>query len=130
MLMKQIGHQQPLVDAELLHDAMDDSIGARRVRLQLMGNGAVKDKELTESISPAARQSQAISFRIGKLLKQFAALAGDLLSRDDRDHLSRELSQLKTRILRATGIDEMLRSWSEGIVSNKIFQQLTEELRK
>ena len=58
---------------------------------------------------------------------QFITLAGDLLSRDDRDHLSRELSQLKTRILRATGIDETLRSWSEGIVSNKSFQQLTEE---
>ena len=66
-------------------------------------------------------------FQDWETAKQFVNLAGDLLSRDDRDHLSQELSQLKTRILRATGINEMLRSWSEGIVSNKTFQQLTEE---
>lgn len=58
---------------------------------------------------------------------QFAALAAELLAKDDRDHLSTELSQLKTRILRATGINEVLRSWSDGIVSNKTFQQITEE---
>ncbi len=76
-----------------------------------------------------ARSATAASdfFQDWETAKQFVTLAGDLLSRDDRDHLSRELSQLKTRILRATGIDEMLRSWSEGIVSNKTFQQLTEE---
>jgi tetratricopeptide (TPR) repeat protein len=66
-------------------------------------------------------------FQDWETAKQFATLAGDLLSRDDRDHLSRELSQLKARILRATGIDEMLRTWSEGIISNKTFQQITEE---
>ena len=66
-------------------------------------------------------------FQDWETAKQFLNLAGDLLSRDDRDHLSSELSQLKARILRATGIDEMLRSWSEGIVSDKTFQQITEE---
>ena len=66
-------------------------------------------------------------FKDWEAAKQFVTLAGDLLSREDRDHLSQELSQLKTRILRATGINEMLRSWSEGIVSDKTFQQLTEE---
>jgi tetratricopeptide (TPR) repeat protein len=66
-------------------------------------------------------------FQDWETAKQFVALAGDLLSRDDRDHLSRELGQLKARILRATGIDEMLRTWSEGVVSNKTFQQITEE---
>jgi tetratricopeptide (TPR) repeat protein len=59
--------------------------------------------------------------------KEFASLAGDLLSKDDRDHLSQELAHLKTRILRSTGIDEVLRSWSSGLVGNKTFQQLTEE---
>ena len=39
----------------------------------------------------------------------------------------RELRQLKARILRATGIDETLRSWSEGIISHKTFLQVTEE---
>ena len=66
-------------------------------------------------------------FQDWETAKQFAALAGELLSRDDRDHLSKELGQLKTRILRATGIHDMLRAWSEGIVHEKTFQQVTEE---
>jgi len=59
--------------------------------------------------------------------KHFATLAGEMLGKDDVDHLSKQLSSLKTRILRATGIDEMLRAWSEGIVGDKTFQQVTEE---
>ena len=51
----------------------------------------------------------------------------EMVGKDDLDHLSKQLSLLKTRILRATGIDEMLRSWSEGIVGDKTFQQVTEE---
>jgi tetratricopeptide (TPR) repeat protein len=66
-------------------------------------------------------------FQDWEAAKQFAALAGELLSIEDRDHLSKELGQLKARILRATGIHDMLRSWSEGIVYNKTFQQVTEE---
>jgi hypothetical protein len=59
--------------------------------------------------------------------KNFATLAGEMIGKDDVDHLSKQLSSLKTRILRATGIDEMLRAWSEGIVGDKTFQQVTEE---
>lgn len=66
-------------------------------------------------------------FQDWETAKEFATLAGGLLEKDDRDHLARELRQLKARILRATGIDETLRLWSEGIVSRKTFQQVTEE---
>ena len=59
--------------------------------------------------------------------KQFASQATDLLSPDDRDHLFSELLALKTRILRAIGIDETLRSWSDGMTGGKSFQQITEE---
>jgi DNA-binding NtrC family response regulator len=34
---------------------------------------------------------------------------------------------LKSRVLRSSGIDETLRAWSEGMVGNKTFQQITEE---
>ncbi len=76
-----------------------------------------------------ARSTIAASdfFQDWETAKEFVTMAGELLSRDDRDHLSRELGQLKARILRATGIDEMLRTWSEGIIDNKTFQQITEE---
>jgi tetratricopeptide (TPR) repeat protein len=59
--------------------------------------------------------------------KQFASLAGELLNPDDRDHLSKELLILKSRILHAIGIDHTLRSWSDGLTGDKTFQQITEE---
>ncbi len=34
---------------------------------------------------------------------------------------------LKARIMRATGVDEMLRAWSEGITGEKTFQEISEE---
>jgi hypothetical protein len=34
---------------------------------------------------------------------------------------------LKSRILRAIGIDQTLRSWSDGLTGDKTFQQVTEE---
>ncbi|AXC10876.1 hypothetical protein ACPOL_1530 [Acidisarcina polymorpha] len=76
-----------------------------------------------------ARASAAANefFQDWETAKHFAALAGEKLGKDDLDHLSKQLSLLKTRILRATGIDEMLRAWSEGIVGDKTFQQVTEE---
>jgi hypothetical protein len=51
--------------------------------------------------------------------KHFASLAGELLSPDDRDHLSKEILALKSRILRATGIDQTLRLWSGGLPGTK-----------
>ena len=59
--------------------------------------------------------------------KNFAGMATDLLCMDDLDHLSKQLGALKSRILQATGIDEMLRSWSEGLVGEKSFQQVSNE---
>ena len=59
--------------------------------------------------------------------KKYVDLAGSLLSADDRDHLWEEMAMLKSRILRASKIDDTLRSWSEGMLGNKTFQQVTEE---
>ncbi|HZZ38129.1 MAG TPA: hypothetical protein VFE06_03285 [Acidobacteriaceae bacterium] len=55
------------------------------------------------------------------------ARAGELLSQDDRDHLPRELTALKVKVLHATGIDQILRQWSEGQVGRKTFRQIQEE---
>ncbi len=76
-----------------------------------------------------ARSSIAANefFEDWETAKLFATLAGEMIGKDDVDHLSKQLSSLKTRILRATGIDEMLRAWSEGVVGDKTFQQVTEE---
>jgi tetratricopeptide (TPR) repeat protein len=76
-----------------------------------------------------ARGSTAANdfFEEWEVAKQFVSLASDLLSPDDRDHLSKELLVLKSRILRAIGIDQTLRSWSDGLTGDKTFQQVTEE---
>jgi tetratricopeptide (TPR) repeat protein len=59
--------------------------------------------------------------------KNCVTRSSELLSSDDRDHLWEELLELKARILRASGIDETLRAWSEGLVGEKTFQQIEEE---
>jgi tetratricopeptide (TPR) repeat protein len=53
--------------------------------------------------------------------------ASTLLAAGDRDHLWEDLMSLKSRILRSSTVDERLRGWSEGILGNKTFQQITEE---
>jgi tetratricopeptide (TPR) repeat protein len=79
-----------------------------------------------------ARGSTAANefFEEWELAKQFASQAGDLLSRDDRDHLSKELLMLKTRILRAIGINHTLRAWSDGLTGDKTFQQIVEDFEE
>jgi tetratricopeptide (TPR) repeat protein len=59
--------------------------------------------------------------------KRCADHASGLLGPEDRDHLWEDLMALKARILRASSIDETLRAWSEGILGDKTFQQVTEE---
>ena len=59
--------------------------------------------------------------------RTYAAEATALIGPGENDHLVEDLAVLKSRIMRASGINDMLRGWSEGIVGNKSFQQITEE---
>jgi len=59
--------------------------------------------------------------------KECVALATPLVSSGDRDQLREELSALKSKIVRASGVDDTLRAWSDGVVGDKTFQQVTEE---
>jgi tetratricopeptide (TPR) repeat protein len=56
-----------------------------------------------------------------------ASEAALLLSQNDRDHLFKELAELKVKILRSAGVDDALRRWSEGQLGQKSFQQVQEE---
>jgi len=49
------------------------------------------------------------------------------LGPEQHDHLWDDLMALKMRILRASSIDETLRAWSDGLLGDKSFQQVTEE---
>jgi len=59
--------------------------------------------------------------------RRFASEATALIGPGEGDHIVEDLANLKSRIVRASGINDTLRSWSEGIVGEKTFQQITEE---
>jgi DNA-binding NtrC family response regulator len=59
--------------------------------------------------------------------RRCASEAANLIGQDESDHLVDDLVLLKSRIVEATGIHDMLRAWSEGMVGEKTFQQLSEE---
>jgi tetratricopeptide (TPR) repeat protein len=56
-----------------------------------------------------------------------ASEATSLIGPGESDHLVEDLSLLKSRIVQASGINDTLRGWSEGMLGNKTFQQISEE---
>ncbi|HWG19869.1 MAG TPA: tetratricopeptide repeat protein [Terracidiphilus sp.] len=56
-----------------------------------------------------------------------ASEATGLIGPGENDHLVEDLSLLKSRIVQASGINDTLRGWSEGMLGNKTFQQISEE---
>lgn len=66
-------------------------------------------------------------FQEWELAKKCASEATDLIGAGESDHLVDDLAALKSRIVQASGINDTLRGWSEGMVGDKTFQQVTEE---
>jgi hypothetical protein len=66
-------------------------------------------------------------FQEWELAKQRAGEAAGLLEPGDSDALLHDLAALKIRIMHASGINDALRNWSEGMIGDKTFQQISEE---
>ena len=66
-------------------------------------------------------------FQEWEAARRYATEATALIGPSENDHLVEDLALLKSRIVQASGINDMLRGWSEGIVGDKTFQQITEE---
>jgi tetratricopeptide (TPR) repeat protein len=66
-------------------------------------------------------------FQEWELARQSVSEATNLIGVDENDHLLDDLADLKSRIMRASGINDTLRGWSEGMIGGKTFQQVTEE---
>jgi tetratricopeptide (TPR) repeat protein len=66
-------------------------------------------------------------FQDWETARAFAAEATGLIGPGERDHLVEDLASLKSQIVRASGINDVLRGWSEGFVGSKTFQQVVEE---
>ncbi len=119
------------VDEQLGEDA-DAAVHANQARTY--AEEAVHWAELTQNrrLTAEAYVARGMTFaneffQGWEEAKRCADHAAALLAPEDRDHLWEDLMALKTRILRASSIDETLRAWSEGILGEKTFQQVTEE---
>lgn len=66
-------------------------------------------------------------FQDWEMARRCASEAASLAGPEENDHLSEDLAALKSKIVRASGISDTLRCWSEGMVGDKTFQQITEE---
>jgi tetratricopeptide (TPR) repeat protein len=87
-----------------------------------------QNRRLLASASVASGMTAANDFfQHWELAKQRAREARELLDPDEADSLLHELAVLNARIVQASGVNDALRSWSEGMVGDKTFQQITEE---
>ncbi len=66
-------------------------------------------------------------FQDWDLARRCASEAAGLIGPGENDHLTEDLAALKSKIVQASGISDTLRCWSEGMVGDKTFQQITEE---
>lgn len=66
-------------------------------------------------------------FQDWELAHRCATEATSLCGPGENDHLLEDLAMLKARVMRVRGINDTLRGWSEGVVGQKTFQQITEE---
>ena len=66
-------------------------------------------------------------FQDWELARRCASEATELIGPGEHDHLVEDLASLKARIVESSGINDALRAWSEGMVGDKTFQQITEE---
>ena len=66
-------------------------------------------------------------FQDWELARRCVNEATELIGVGEHDQLLEELSALKSRIMRASGINDTLRAWSEGMIGEKTFQQISEE---
>jgi tetratricopeptide (TPR) repeat protein len=66
-------------------------------------------------------------FQEWDLAKKCAGEATVLIGAGENDHLMDDLAALKARIMRAFGVNDTLRAWSDGVLGDKSFQQVTEE---
>jgi hypothetical protein len=66
-------------------------------------------------------------FQDWEVARRCASEAAELIGPGENDYLVGDLTALKSKIMQGSGINDTLRSWSEGMVGDKTFQQISEE---
>ncbi|MGA7155621.1 MAG: tetratricopeptide repeat protein [Acidobacteriaceae bacterium] len=62
-----------------------------------------------------------------ELAQRCVDAASALLEPEDADYAVDELNALKARLLKVVGIEDTLRAWSQGIITGRSFQEVTEQ---
>ncbi len=66
-------------------------------------------------------------FQDWEMAKRCASEATELIGAGENDHLLDDLAALKSHIMQASGINDTIRGWCDGMLDGKTFQQVTEE---
>jgi hypothetical protein len=62
-----------------------------------------------------------------ELAQRCVDAASGLLEPQDADYAVDELNALKAKLLKVVGIEDTLRAWSQGIITGRSFQEVTEQ---
>ena len=63
----------------------------------------------------------------GDAAREICDQAGALLKNEVQDHIWEDLQTLKSHVVRGGNLDATLHGWSQGVVGERTFQQLTED---
>jgi tetratricopeptide (TPR) repeat protein len=61
------------------------------------------------------------------MARELCEQAGTLLRNEVQDHIWEDLQLLKAKVVRSGNVDATLQAWSQGVVGERSFQQLTED---
>jgi tetratricopeptide (TPR) repeat protein len=113
------GDEETFVYAKLAIELAEEAIGIAK---KTENRRVLAEALITRGFAALDEQNCDV-----QMARQCASEAATLLREGDRDHLFKELEELKEKILRLVGVEDTLRRWSEGQIGSKTFQQVQEE---
>jgi tetratricopeptide (TPR) repeat protein len=136
ILMARARILQCMIENAKVEEQIEEASGPNRHAqfAQEFARDAVEFSKHTQNRRLLARAHvwQGLTFSNGffdnpEAARQCADSAADLLKPEGAGYIWDDLQELKAKVLQKGRIDTALREWSEGLVGEKTFQQLTEE---
>ncbi len=122
-----------MVDNTKLEEEIEDPAWVAHLALEA-GREAVELSKRTENRRLQARAMIWHGLTIcntgpgsGDAAREICDQAGNLLKNEVQDHIWEDLQTLKSKVLRGGNLDSTLQAWSQGVVGDRTFQQLTED---
>ena len=117
---------------ELLGSAQEIPVYARLAKQHCMeavalGRSMENKRVLLNAYVALGETAANNFFHDYELAQRCVDAASALLEPQDADYAVDELNALKARLLKVVGIEDTLRAWSQGIITGKSFQEVTEQ---